>query len=100
MSTRLIAATIAAPTIPISIRPPRHWALDAPGLRVVGAPEPGPIHVGGPRKWDRSDYGHPSVIGRLDGRPVELRVWRTSPPRCGSAIYHPSGIWVCARVLS
>lgn len=43
--------------------------------------------------------GHPKVIGRANGWPLEARVWRSRPPGVSDAIWHPTGIWLAVRVL-
>ena len=42
--------------------------------------------------------GCPKILGRVNGFPLELRVWRRRP-RVAEAVYHPSGVWVAVRVL-
>lgn len=59
-----------------------------PRLRVVGG-ESGPL---GP-----PDDGSPHILGRCDGWPLELRVWRRRPDE-PDAVWHPSGVWVSVRV--
>jgi len=45
-----------------------------------------------------SPTGCPKILGRVNGFPLELRVWRRRP-RVAEAVYHPSGVWVAVRVL-
>lgn len=51
---------------------------------------------GGHRRSPSS--GDPKILGRVNGFPLELRVWRRRP-RVAEAVYHPSGVWVAVRVL-
>lgn len=43
--------------------------------------------------------GSPSILGRLQGWPLELRVWPTRPRDWPDAVRHPSGAWVAVRLL-
>ena len=39
------------------------------------------------------DDGRPTLIGRINGYPLAVRVWPHRPGRA-DAIYHPSGVWI------
>lgn len=67
---------------------------DRPTLRLlrwpgadVAPPRPGPAD------------GSPKVLGRLQGWPLELRIWPRRPAGEPDAVYHPSGVWAAVRLL-
>lgn len=63
-----------------------------PILRVVGGVEPPKLGLAG------SD-GRPAVVCRVDGWPLEARVWHHRPAGVPEAVYHPSGVWLAVRLL-
>ena len=79
-----------------------------PTLRVVRADGHGLsrslVRAGGShgrqrRDYNETDYGSPSCQFRVEGEPIELRIWLEPPPPGTAAVLHPSGVWVAMRVV-